>query len=93
MPIYKGYFPIYLGIRDIWYPPIQASSEQKYEYYQTGLCLESSGISGRVLDSRPKGRGFEPQRRQCVVSLSKLSTGSLKKGAIRAAHPYYVIYR
>ena len=23
--------------------------------------------SGRVLDSRPKGRGFEPHRRHCVV--------------------------
>ena len=26
---------------------------------------------GTVLDSRPKGRGFEPHRRLCVVSLSK----------------------
>ena len=24
-----------------------------------------------VLDSRPRGRGFEPHRRHCVVSLSK----------------------
>ena len=29
--------------------------------------------SGRVLDSRPKGRGFEPHRRHCVVSLSKIN--------------------
>ena len=29
------------------------------------------GLSGRVLDSRLKGRGFEPHRRNCVVSLSK----------------------
>ena len=28
-------------------------------------------LSGRVLDSRPKGRGFEPHRRHCVVSLSR----------------------
>ena len=28
-------------------------------------------LSGRVLDSRPKGRGFEPHWRHCVVSLSK----------------------
>ena len=28
-------------------------------------------LSGRVLDSRPKGREFEPHRHQCVVSLSK----------------------
>ena len=26
-------------------------------------------LSGRVLDSRPRGRGFEPHRRHCVVSL------------------------
>ena len=26
--------------------------------------------SGRVLDSRPRGRGFEPHRRHCVVSLT-----------------------
>ena len=24
-----------------------------------------------MIDSRPRGRGFEPQRRHCVVSLSK----------------------
>ena len=26
---------------------------------------------GRVLDSRPKGRGFEPHRRHCVVVLEQ----------------------
>ena len=28
-------------------------------------------LSGRVLDSRLRGRGFEPHRHHCVVSLSK----------------------
>ena len=28
-------------------------------------------LSGRVLDSRPKGRGFEPHRRHCVVVLKQ----------------------
>ena len=28
-------------------------------------------LSGRVLDSRPKDRRFEPHRGHCVVSLSK----------------------
>ena len=28
-------------------------------------------LSGRVLDSRPKDRGFEPHWHHCVVSLSK----------------------
>ena len=27
-------------------------------------------LSGRVLDSRPKGRGFEPHRRHCILSLN-----------------------
>ena len=43
-------------------------------------------LSGRVLDSRPKGRGLEPHRRHCVVTLSKNinpsfnSTGSTQEG-------------
>ena len=28
-------------------------------------------LSGRVLDSRPKGRGFEPHRRHCVLILEQ----------------------
>ena len=28
-------------------------------------------LSGRVLDSRPKERGFEPHRRHCVVVLEQ----------------------
>ena len=28
-------------------------------------------LSGRMLDSRPRGREFEPHRRHCIVSLSK----------------------
>ena len=39
------------------------------------ICLILSGgaqwLSGRVLDSRPKGRGFEPHRRHCVVVLEQ----------------------
>ena len=35
------------------------------------------GLSGRVLDSRPKGCGVEPHRRHCVVSLSKKINPSL----------------
>ena len=34
-------------------------------------------LSGRVLDSRLKGRGFKPHRRYCVVSLSKNINPSL----------------
>ena len=47
-------------------------------------CMGEQWLSGRVLDSRPRGPGFEPHRRHCVVSLSKthlslLSTGSTEE--------------
>ena len=34
-------------------------------------------LSGNVLDSRPKGRRFEPHRHHCVVLLSKNINPSL----------------
>ena len=35
------------------------------------LLYGAQWLSGRVLDSRPKGRGFEPHRRHCVVVLEQ----------------------
>ena len=39
-------------------------------------CLEKTNqgaqwLSGRVLDSRPRGRGFDPHRHHCVVVLEQ----------------------
>ena len=37
-------------------------------------CIRKRGaqwLSGRVLDSRLKGRGFEPHRRHCVMVLEQ----------------------
>ena len=45
-------------------------------------------LSGRVLDSRPRGRGFEPQRRHCVVSLSKTYNPILVLVKSRKTRPY-----
>ena len=45
-------------------------------------------LSGRVLDSRPKGRGFEPHRRHCVVSLSKNINPSLVLVKPRKTRPF-----
>ena len=45
-------------------------------------------LSGRVLDSRPKGRGFEPHRRHCVVSLSKNINPSLVLVRPRKTRPF-----
>ena len=33
--------------------------------------LGAQWLSGRVLDSRPKGSGFEPHQRHCVVVLEQ----------------------
>ena len=39
--------------------------------------LEAQWLSGRVLDSRPRGHGFQPHWHHCVVSLSKNINPSL----------------
>ena len=45
-------------------------------------------LSGRVFDSKPKGRGFEPHRRHCVVSLSKNINPSLVLVQPRKTRPF-----
>ena len=45
-------------------------------------------LSGRVLDLRPKGHGFEPHRCHCVVSLSKNVNPSLVLVQPRKTRPY-----
>ena len=45
-------------------------------------------LSGRVFDSRPSGRGFEPHRRHCLVSLSKNINSSLVLVQPRKTRPY-----
>ena len=44
-------------------------------------------LSGRVLDSRPRDRGFEPHGRYCVVSLSK-NNPSLVLVQLRKNRPF-----
>ena len=45
-------------------------------------------LSGRVPDSRPRGRRFQPHRRHCVVSLSKTINPSLVLVQPRKTLPY-----
>ena len=45
-------------------------------------------LSGRVLDSMPRGCGFEPHRRHCVVSLSKNINPSLVLVQPRKTRPF-----
>ena len=51
-------------------------------------CLGAQWLSGKVLASRPKGRGFEPHRRHCVVSLSKNINPSLVLVQPRKTRPF-----
>ena len=52
------------------------------------LTTGAQWLSGRGLDSRPKGRGFEPHRRHCVVSLSKNINPSLVLVQPRKIRPF-----
>ena len=45
-------------------------------------------LSGRVLDLRPRGRGFEPHRHHYVVSLSKNINPSLVLVQPRKIRPF-----
>ena len=45
-------------------------------------------LSGRVLDVRTKGRGLEPHRRRCIVSLSKNINPSLELVQPRKTCPF-----
>ena len=57
-------------------------------WYYLQIFVGAQWLSGRVLDSRPKGRGFEPHRRHCVVSLSKNINPSLVLVPLRKTHPF-----
>ena len=61
-------------------------------YPENVICFQRlvkvQWLSGRVLDSRPKGRGFEPHRRHCVVSLSKNINPSLVLVQPRKTSPF-----
>ena len=39
--------------------------------YRPVLLVGAQWLSGRVLDSRPKGHSFEPHQRHCVVVLEQ----------------------
>ena len=45
-------------------------------------------LSGRVIDSRQSGRGFDPHRRHCVVTLSKNINPSLVLVQPRKTRPF-----
>ena len=57
-------------------------------YQGKGILVGGQWLSGRVLDSRPKGRGFEPHWHHCFVSLSKNINPSLVLVQHRKTRPF-----
>ena len=54
----------------------------------TQVIQGAQWLSGRVLDSRQRGRVFEPHQRHCVVSLSNNINPSLVLVQPRKTHPF-----
>ena len=76
----KEIFSIFLGVKILYiltYEPLPIPLMCVCEYLQIvpGAYVlafyHTQWLSGRVLDSRLRGRRFEPHRSHCVVSLSK----------------------
>ena len=61
---------------------------EKVSFENKSAYKGAQWLSGRVLDSIPKGRGFEPHRRHCVVSLSKNINPSLVLVQPRKTPPF-----
>ena len=71
----------------IWYTPWCHLTGLPYTR-PDNADMVAQRLSGRVLDSRPSGRGFEPYRRHCVVSLSKNIKSSLVLVQPRKIRPF-----
>ena len=61
---------------------------EKVSFENKSAYKGAQWLSGGVLDSRPKGRWFEPHRRHCVVSLSKNINPSLVLVQPRKTRPF-----
>ena len=62
--------------------------KNNYPRKTTTLEMRVQWLSGRVLDSRPRGRGFKPHQRHCFVSLSNNINPSLVLVKLRKTRPF-----
>ena len=60
------YHKVYVSIFLYWITTRLFNFISYFSYY-----LGAQWLSGRVLDLRPRGRGFEPHRRHCIVVLEQ----------------------
>ena len=61
------------------------------EYAALNHIMEVQWLSGRVFDSRPRDRWFEPDQGHCVVSLSKNINPSLVLVQPRKTRPFLTV--
>ena len=45
--------------------------KDRLKKYSIKVEDKTQWLSGRVLDSRPRGRGFDPHRQHCIVVLEQ----------------------
>ena len=76
------------GIPDFFYFSFYFLAKKLALKTNQHIRARAQWLSGRVLDSRLKGRGFEPHRRHCVVSLSKNINPSLVLVQPRKTRPF-----
>ena len=69
----KGSQVVFLNYAIFLFLKVAAKSVDPDEFHLGLQCLLKGAqwLSGRAFDSRPKGRGFEPHRRHCVVVLEQ----------------------
>ena len=61
-----------------------------FELSLVQIKVGAQWLSGRVLDSRPRGRELKPHRRHCVMSLSKNINPSLVLVQPRKNRPFII---
>ena len=58
---------VLLNLKTSWRISIKCEACQAFYHFFRNKFRGAQWLSGRVLDSRLKGRGFEPHWRHCVV--------------------------
>ena len=67
-----------LGVKDCQSAVSESSDDAMFlHFFVSSQLMGAQWLSGRVLEPRLRGRGFEPHRRHCVMSLNKNINPSL----------------
>ena len=77
-----------LGVQDCQSAVSESSDDAMFlHFFVSSQLMGAQWLSRRVLEPRLRGRGFEPNWRHCVMSLSKNINPSLVLVQPRKIHP------